>query len=288
MVHAAVGAYDRAMPERPETAGGPPSRLERRWQGAATFRFYEELNDFLPPPRRKRAFEHGFRGPVAIKDAIEALGVPHTEIELILVNGRSVRFSYRLRDGDHVSVYPVFETFDVTPLLRLRPRPLRISRFVLDTHLGALARYLRLLGFDTLYSNSCDDAELARLAHEQRRILLTRDVGLLKRNRVTRGYFLRQVRPINQVREIVERFDLRGQARPFRRCIRCNGLLGAVSRRALTGQLDVRILERHQSFRRCRSCGQIYWPGSHFARMQRLVEQILEDEPAAPDRIGLR
>lgn len=276
------------MAEQAETADGVPARSCPQWHGTATFRFYEELNDFLPPPRRKRPFEHGFRGPVAIKDVIEALGVPHTEIELILVNGRSVRFSYRLRDGDSVSVYPVFEAFDVTPLLRLRPRPLRTSRFVLDTHLGALARYLRLLGFDTLYSNDCDDAELARLAREQRRILLTRDVGLLKRNLVRRGYFLRQVRPLLQIREIVERFDLRGQARPFRRCIRCNGFLGAVSRRALAGQLDARILERHQSFHRCRSCGQIYWPGSHYVRMQRLVEQILHGEPASPDRIGLR
>lgn len=277
------------MPAHTETADGSRTPLDRQRHGTASFRFYEELNDFLPPSRRKRRFDHVFRGPVSIKDAIEALGVPHTEIELIFVNGRSVRFSHRLRDGDRVSVYPVFEALDITPLLRLRPRPLRVSRFVLDTHLGALARYLRLLGFDTLYRNDYDDAELARIAREQRRILLTRDVGLLKRSLVTRGYFLRQVRPLRQVREIVERFDLRGQARPFRRCIRCNGLLGTIGRRALAGRLDVRILERHQRFRRCRSCGQIYWPGSHYARMQGLVEQMLQPgRPAPQDRADLR
>jgi hypothetical protein len=144
---------------------------------AAEFRFYEELNDYLHASRRKRSFTHTFAGAPAIKDIIEALGVPHTEIDLILVDGRSVRFSHRLRGGERVAVYPMFERFDIQPLHKLRPKPLRRTRFVADVHLGRLARYLRLLGFDTLYSTKLDDRSLVAISVRERRILLTRDAS---------------------------------------------------------------------------------------------------------------
>ena len=114
------------------------------------FRFYEELNDYLPPGLRKRTITREITGTPSVKDAIEALGVPHTEIDLILVDGRSVRFDCRLRGGERVAVYPEFERFDITPLHRLRPKPLREPRFVADVHLGTLARFLRLLGFERM------------------------------------------------------------------------------------------------------------------------------------------
>ncbi|MGH8501124.1 MAG: Mut7-C RNAse domain-containing protein [Gammaproteobacteria bacterium] len=154
---------------------------------SAHFRFYEELNDFLPPGQRKVGFEYAFAGRPAIKDVIEALSVPHTEVDLILMNGESVDFSAPLMDGARVSGYPMFEALDITRVSRVRSRPLRASRFVLDTHLGRLARYLRLLGFDTWYRNDYDDAELARICQSEQRILLTRDRELLKRSVVTHG-----------------------------------------------------------------------------------------------------
>jgi hypothetical protein len=242
--------------------------------GTATFRFYEELNEFLPPARRKRDFQHEFAGRVSVKDVIESLGVPHTEVDLILVNGRSVGFDALLADGDRIAVYPMFEALDVTPLTRLRPRPLRVTRFVLDAHLGRLARHLRLLGFDTLYRNDYGDAELARLSQQERRILLTRDRGLLKRSVVTRAAYLRETDPRRQLEEVLRRFDLQRAVRPFSRCIRCNGRLARVARRALEGEVGPAILERHTLFRRCRGCGQVYWPGTHYGRMRRLVDEI--------------
>jgi len=130
--------------------------------------------------------------------------VPHTEIDLILVDGRSVRFDRRLRGGERIAVYPEFERFDISPLHRLRPKPLREPRFVADVHLGTLARFLRLLGFDTRYGNGLDDAELAAITSREKRILLTRDVGLLKRRAVVRGQWLRSHDPERQVEEIVE------------------------------------------------------------------------------------
>ncbi len=237
-------------------------------------RFYEELNDFLPPARRKVRFIHEFQRRASIKDMIEALGVPHTEIDLILVNGQSVDFSHIVRDGDHISVYPMFEAFDIQPVVRVRPRPLRTSRFVLDVHLGKLARYLRLLGFDTLYRNDYADAELARLASEERRILLTRDRDLLKRAVVTHGYYVRATDPRRQVEEVMDRLDLYRAIQPCQRCTRCNGLLAAVPKLQVWERLPPETRCHVESFWECDACGQLYWEGSHMPRIRRFIENL--------------
>ena len=224
--------------------------------GTATFRFYEELNDFLRPEQRRRSFQHRFDGTPAVKDAIESLGVPHTEVDLILVEGEPATFGQRLEGGERVAVYPVFESIDVGPVTRLRPEPLRVPRFVLDTHLGKLARLLRLLGFDTLWRSDADDPELARAAAEEDRILLTRDRGLLKRSIVTRGYCPRSSDPMEQAREVVRRFDLAERARPFARCLKCNGELAPASFEDVAEHVPPRVRERTRHYLRCRSCGQ--------------------------------
>lgn len=242
----------------------------------AEFRFYEELNTFLPPERRKTTFAYAFQGHPAVKDAIEALGVPHTEVDLIVVNGVSVDFSYQLRNGDRVAVYPVFETLDVSPLVRLRDRPLRRPRFVLDVHLGKLARLLRMLGFDTLYRNDYEDADIVRIAVKEKRIVLTRDRGLLKHGDVTHGYWLRSTQPHEQLREVLQRFDLRGQIEPFTRCMRCNGHIESVDPAAVADRLPPKTAQYFDEFYRCSECGKIYWPGSHYERMQALVEEFME------------
>jgi uncharacterized protein with PIN domain len=161
---------------------------------------------------------------------IESLGVPHGEVDLILVNGESVDFSALLPDGARVSVYPVFEAIDIGPIARVRPEPLRETRFVLDVHLGRLAAYLRLLGFDASWRNDYGDAILVQLSGAERRILLTRDRELLKRSSVTHGYWIRETQPSKQLVEVVRRFDLFRSAAPFRRCLRCNHLLEEVDK----------------------------------------------------------
>ncbi len=238
------------------------------------FRFYEELNDYLPAEQRKRTISREITGTPSVKDAIESLGVPHTEIDLILVDGRSVRFDRRLQGGERVAVYPEFERFDISPLHRLRPRPLREPRFVADVHLGTLARFLRLLGFDTLYGNDLDDAELAELTSREKRILLTCDVGLLKRKAVVRGQWLRSRDPEKQVEEIVEALHLKRAFRPFTRCMTCNGVLAAVARESVNGLVPPRVYRRFRSFRQCRECHRVYWRGTHFERLQRLVADV--------------
>ena len=241
----------------------------------ALFRFYAELNDFLPAPRRQAEFLHAWNGPAAVKDVLESLGIPHPEIDIILVNGRSVGFEYLLAEGDRVSVYPVFEALDITPLVRLRPRPLRVTRFVLDVHLGRLAAYLRMLGFDTLWQREADDAALARCSHDEQRLLLTRDRGLLKRREVTRGYCVRASRPRQQLLEVVAHFDLGGQARPFTRCTQCNGMLAPIARELARVAVPLGVAERSAEFTCCQACGRIYWPGSHYDRMRCLADEVL-------------
>ena len=150
---------------------------------AANFRFYEELNDFLPENKRKIEYSYAFYGTPAVKDAIEAEGVPHTEVDLILVNGKSVGFDYLLQHSDRVSVYPVFETLDISPVIRLREKPLRESKFILDVHLGKLTKLLRRLGFDSNYRNDYSDPEIVNISLKEKRIILTRDRGILKINK---------------------------------------------------------------------------------------------------------
>jgi len=250
--------------------------------GIAWFRFYAELNDLVPKERRGRQTAWPVNGGAVVKDAIEALGVPHTEVDLILVNGVSVGFDYPLQDGDRVSVYPMFESIDITPILRVRPHPLRRARFVLDTHLGKLATYLRLLGFDTLYRNDYGDEELARVSHSEGRILLTKDRGLLKRNLVTHGYCVRSSEPREQVVEVLRRFDLAGHIRCFARCLRCNGLLEEVPKEKVLHLLQPKTAKYYDEFYRCCACGRIYWPGTHHQRMRAFVDWVLAE--TSPDQ----
>jgi len=240
----------------------------------ARLRFYEELNDFLPEARRKVEFAQAFEGRRSVKDLIESLGVPHTEIEVILVNGASVGLDQVVGDGDRISVYPMFEALDVTPLLRLRERPLREARFAVDVPLGGLARYLRLCGFDAWYRNDASDDALAELSAAERRLLLTRDVGLLKRRSVTRGYFVRARRPREQLAEVCARLDLFGLFRPFERCARCNGVLRPVAKADVLERLEPGTREHFDAFHECAGCGRLYWHGSHAARIEAMVERV--------------
>jgi len=242
--------------------------------GIATFRFYEELNDFLPPARRKREFGAPCPRGATAKHMIEALGVPHTEVELVLVNGESVGFERQLRDGDRVAVYPKFEALDVTPLLRVRDAPLRTTRFLADAHLGGLARLLRLAGFDTLYDNGLADAQVESRACEEGRIVLTRDRELLKRRGITHGCFVRALRPREQLREVIARLDLARSLRPFSRCLACNAPLAAVDKAAVLDRLPPSVRQDHDCFTACTGCGRVYWEGSHWRRMRAIVDGL--------------
>jgi uncharacterized protein with PIN domain len=239
-----------------------------------TVRCYAELNDFLPKARRQVAFDVACADRSSVKDLLEGLGVPHTEVDLLLVNEEPAGFERRLAAGDRVAAYPVFEAFDVAGLSLVRPEPLRDVRFVLDGHLGRLSALLRLAGFDCLCPRLAADADLAATSARERRILLTRDQALLKRREVTHGYSVRSTDPVEQFAEIVDRFQLRRLLRPFTRCMRCNGTLRHAPKDQVVALVPPRSFQAFDEFLQCEACGRVYWRGSHYERLVRLIATV--------------
>lgn len=236
-------------------------------------RFYEELNDFLPPGSRKRDLVRDVEPGITVTQLMEMFSVPEKSVDLILVNGTPADFSRILADGDRLSVYPVFESFDIGRNSPLPGRPLRNPRFIAADHLGKLAKYLRMLGFDT----SCQkggDKRLVHMARQEDRTILSRSSRLMQNRKVTHGYRVRNEMPERQLLEVVRRFDLSGQLRPLSRCLRCNILLEPMDADTVRTRIDSKIYRRHKNFRICPRCCRIYWYGSHAARMVEWIEGL--------------
>jgi len=239
-------------------------------------RFYEELNDFLSKENRKKRFAHQFIDRTSVKDLIESFGVPHTEVDLILVNGKSVNFKYLINDGDDVSVYPVFESFDITEVQHLRPKPLRKPKFVADVHLGRLTKYLRMIGLDVLYKNNFEDDEIVSISLKEKRAILTKDRGILKRNEVTHGYWIRATKAEAQAKEVLERFNLQKEIKEFSRCLECNEPLKSIKKEMIIDQLPPKVAKSQNEFFRCHVCNKIYWKGTHHKRMLSFITSLRE------------
>jgi uncharacterized protein with PIN domain len=240
----------------------------------ATFRFYEELNDFLSLDKKKVAFAHSFGGTPSIKDVIEAIGVPHVEVNLILVNGHAVDFTYPLKNNDSVSVYPVSEMVEQSDGFPLQKKLEKEVKFILDVHLGKLAKYLRMCGFDTVYQNDYDDKKIIQISLEENRIILTRDIGLLKVKSVSHGYFMREQNSKAQLTEVLKHFDLYQVIDPFNRCIKCNGKIERIEKEEIIQKLEPLTQKHFNTFFRCTHCQSIFWEGSHFDRMSSFINTI--------------
>lgn len=238
-------------------------------------RFYAELNDFLPPEKRQVQFSFEFTLSTSIKDCIESMGIPHTEVDLLLVNGKSVGFNYLINGGDSISIYPVFESFDISDVIRLREFPLREPQFIIDVQLGKLANFLRLLGFDSLYRNDLMKNELIRTSIEEKRTILTKDRHLLKNKEVTRGYWLRSYNPKEQIIEVIKRFDLKDKIQAFSRCIICNTMLQPAAKENILEMLPPKIIELYNDFLFCPKCRKAYWKGTHYEKMFIFINTLL-------------
>ncbi|HXM81856.1 MAG TPA: Mut7-C RNAse domain-containing protein [Burkholderiales bacterium] len=228
----------------------------------ARFQFFGDIGQFLPPPKRSAPFEFSCARAASLKNAIEALGVPHTEVGPVAVNGEPATLQRTVRDGDFIEVHP-----------KEKEAP---HLFVADAHLGGLARFLRMLGYDTVFHDRLQDSEIRRLAEEERRIVLTRDRELLKCREIARGCYVRALKPEAQLREVAGRYDLASAARPFTLCLNCNVALRPIDRASLPGQVPEKILQLHDSFMHCGGCGRVYWPGSHFDRMRAALGRALD------------
>lgn len=237
-----------------------------------------DLNDFLAAARRHRPLAVEVASGTTVKDLAESLGVPHTEIDVILVDGTSVGFGHRLGGGRTMTLYPLGHRLEGAcaglPVVHLVPDPPWPRRFVLDVHLGRLARLLRLLGFDAVWRNDLTDRELASLSAEERRVLLTRDRGILKRAMVVYGYYVRRCERRSQAVEVLHRFELFGEIQPFGRCLECNGVPQPVPKDEVLDQLPPRTRRDFQEFHRCPGCGRVYWRGSHYDRLADVIEDI--------------
>ncbi len=237
-------------------------------------RFYEELNEFLPPIKRKQQFEYISKTKQSLKDLIEACGVPHTQIDLILVNGKSVDFSYIIKEKDKISVYPVFESLDIENVTRLRPEPLRETKFILDIHLGKLARILRMLGFDTKYDPYLNQREIIEKSKQKKRIIISRSRELLKHKEITHGYCLTDTEPTEQLKDVIKRFDLLEKIKPFSRCLLCNTKLKRVEKSKVVDILPPKVKKLQQEFTLCPNCDKLYWKGSHYKKMKNFINEI--------------
>lgn len=232
----------------------------------ALFRFHGELAEFLSPERRGGAFAHACARAATIKNAIESLGVPHTETGALTVNGEPATLSRIVREADVIEVFPFHAAdavADETPL------------FIADAHLGGLARLLRMLGFDTLFENAYSDRSILELLARERRILLTRDRELLKCRDVHRGCFVHARKPEAQLAEVAARYALARHAQPFTLCLHCNVRLEAAGPEAVAAQVPEPIVARYSRFARCPGCSRIYWEGSHWARMRAMLGAVL-------------
>jgi uncharacterized protein with PIN domain len=238
---------------------------------AVTVRFYGPLNDFLPRARHGRRFVHRLRAPASVKDTIEALGVPHPEVDVILVNGRAVDFTARVDDHDDLAVYPPFTSIPLDGVTRVGVVPANPPRFAVDIHLSKLASWLRLAGLDTVVI--ADDGELARVGGDEDRIVLTRDVALLKRSAVRCGHWIRHTDPEWQLVEVLRSFDVARAVAPFTRCMACNTPLTAADTSAVSDRVPECARELFREFSECPGCRRVYWQGSHYPRLRAALER---------------
>ncbi|CAJ0722274.1 MAG: Mut7-C RNAse domain-containing protein [Ralstonia sp.] len=232
--------------------------------------FDSNLTPLLPQALRGHPVARAWADGATLKHAIEALGVPHTEVGQVLVDGRPMALEAMLPARGYVAVSAVEPLLPTAPL-----------HFLCDAHLGATARLLRMAGFDTAYDNNYADAAIEALAHEEDWIVLSRDRELLKRRGIRRGAFIRAREPQAQMREIVTRLRLADVAKPFSRCLECNVLLRMLSQEEASASVPPRVRERQRLFSTCDVCRRIYWPGSHWARMNAVLADMLWPEAGA-------
>ncbi len=237
-------------------------------------KFHKELNDFLPSRKRNRFYKVFAGSHQSMKDIIEAESVPHAEVDVILRNKKPAFFTSHPLPGDRVEIFPR-HTLVSDIKTHLQPAELKHPKFLVDENLGKLVKRMRMIGINTAYFKGGSDKELVTQALHERRIILTRDVGILKRASVKRGYWLRNDNPDRQLTEILKRYQLVKHVRPFHRCMVCNGIIKKTGRKIAAREVPPRTLHYFLEFFRCSSCGKIYWKGSHYENMTEKILRLI-------------
>ena len=252
----------------------PVDKIGTRSLKNAKFKFLGELNDLLPVGKRDKVISCQFKGNPTVKHLIEALGIPHTEIGEVFVEHREVELSQKLEDNNEVLVKPYKYRVSGNYIDYRFLDENGIPRFILDNHLGKLAVKLRILGLDAEYENNYEDEHLAEITSKGDRILLTRDRGLLKRKKVVYGYLIRNIDPMLQLNEVITRYRLGKNFRPFQRCLICNKILQKVDKEEILDRLEPLTRKYYDEFHYCEGCDRVYWKGSHYLRMLEFIENL--------------
>jgi uncharacterized protein with PIN domain len=240
------------------------------------FRLYAGLNDFLPAGLKQKTFSLAFKTPITVGEIVESIGIPLSEIKLVLVNSEPATFYKRLKADDFISMYPAFENIDISSVSEANINAEKMPCFILDSHLGKLAKYLRMLGFDTLYRNDYEDIKIIEIARLEERIILSRDKLLLKSKDILNGYYVRTIEKHEQLREVVQKFNLAGKFRSFTRCMTCNSELVKKDKLEIIDKIDDETAQVFNEFFYCQNCNKVFWKGSHFERMEQFILSLCE------------
>lgn len=242
----------------------------------AYLRFYEELNNYLPEAKRKQWIVYELSSDKTIRHVLAEFQIPSNEIDLLLVNQQSQNIGYQLKDQDRISVFPMFELFDISGISEVRNRPLRKTQFICDVHLGKLGKYLRMLGFDTLYSNQYSKKEIISIAENESRIILSKDRSFSKYPTVNRFYRVRSSNSLEQLKDLLDRMSLYRQFNPFSRCLRCNHPIKPIEKKEIQSRIQEQTQKYYDQFFICPNCDHVYWKGSHFESMRHFIEKSLK------------
>jgi len=238
-------------------------------------RFFADLNHFLMKSGDANPISAEIQIGQNIKDLIESFGIPHTEVFLIMVNNNPADFNYKLKKDDRISVYPKFFNFNIEEISPIQDYHFEEYKFILDVHLGKLTKNLRMLGFDCKYENNYDDLQIIKIGVEENRIILTRDIGILKFTKVRYGYLIKSQNPDEQTQEVLLRYNLHKRINPFSRCMECNALISKVEKKKVIDKLEPKTKLYFEEFTQCTNCQRIYWGGSHLEKMNLLIEKLV-------------
>jgi uncharacterized protein with PIN domain len=228
------------------------------------------LQNFLDSSGSDNPLDINFELNPSVKDLFEAQGIPHTAVQKLEINGALQDFSYNVKDGDHIKLYP-YSTDNIDDVEEIYIRP---SAFIADVHLRKLVKTLRLMGIDTAFNKKWDDKQIIRLSNKERRMILTRDLGLLKDGDSRYGYWIRSTDPDQQIKEVFSRFKLADAVAPFTRCMNCNGKLRKVILKDVKNRVPPKVKKWHSTFYECTNCHQVYWKGSHFKKLKEKVNRL--------------
>lgn len=239
-----------------------------------TFHFHEAFFIFLNRINKKLKIVYGLDRRASIKDIIESLGVPHTEVGKILLGNQEIGFNFIPEESVDLSIFPITPPFDVLNASLLRPEPLDKISFIVDINVGKLAPLLRVLGMDAKYSDGLTDNEISLVAEQERRIVLSRDTHLLKRKQIIFGRMIRSIYPYDQLEETISFFGIKGPFKMFSLCLRCNRELFQVNKEDILHRLEPKTKKYFNSFKMCPECNRIYWRGSHHENIKRRLKDV--------------